>query len=154
VSDLADRVADYAAATAELLAVADVDEALLDRRVPGGWSARQVLHHLADSETHSYLRLRRLLADAPPAQIQGYDEARWAADPTLGYADRPVATSVAVVAAVRAASHEILARITEADLARTGVHSESGAYTLDDWLRVYTAHPRDHRAQLLEAVAG
>ena len=154
MSDLTDRVADYAAATAELLAVADVDDALLDRRVGDGWSARQVLHHLADSETHSYLRLRRLLADAPPAQIQGYDEARWAQSPLLGYGDRPVAASVAVVAAVRAASHELLTRITEADLSRAGVHSESGAYTLDDWLRIYTAHPRDHRAQLLEATAG
>ncbi|HEV2427850.1 MAG TPA: DinB family protein, partial [Acidimicrobiales bacterium] len=124
----------------------------LDRRASGGWSARQVLHHLADSETQSYLRLRRLLADAPPAAIQGYDEAAWAESPALGYAERPVATSVAVVAAVRAASHELLARLVDTDLAREGEHSESGRYTLDEWLTIYTVHPRVHRAQMLEAL--
>lgn len=152
MSDLAARAADYAAATAELLAAVPDDGPALDRRAPGGWSARQVLHHLADSETQSYLRLRRLLADAPPALIQGYDEAAWAESPALGYAQRPVATSVAVVAAVRAASHELLTRLGDADLAREGVHSESGPYTLDEWLTIYTAHPRAHRAQMIEAL--
>ncbi|MGH9020708.1 MAG: DinB family protein [Acidimicrobiales bacterium] len=147
---LAERVADYEAATAELLAVANVADALLDRPVDDGWTARQVLHHLADSETTSYLRLRRLLAE-PGSTIQGYDQEAWAACAELGYSELGVAHALAVVAAVRAASHDVLARLSDDDLARSGTHSESGAYTLDDWLTIYTAHPREHRAQLLAA---
>ncbi|MEO5986291.1 MAG: DinB family protein, partial [Candidatus Limnocylindria bacterium] len=57
----------------------------------GGWSARQVSHHLADSEAMAYTRLRRLVADAEP-RIEGYDEPRWAE--RLHY-DRPIGDSVA-----------------------------------------------------------
>ena len=50
----------------------------IDLHVEGGWSARQVIHHIADSEAQSYARLRRLLAEPAGSCIQGYDEAAWA----------------------------------------------------------------------------
>lgn len=150
----AEAVADYRRATEELLAaLADLPADGLDAHAEGGWSARQVIHHLADSETTSYLRLRRLLVESPDALIQGYDEAAWAACDALGYTTLPVEHSVAVVAAVRRSSFDLLSRLGEADLERRGVHSESGPYTLGQWLEIYTRHPRDHRAQLLEALA-
>jgi hypothetical protein len=152
--DLTTRVDAYAAATAAILdAARDADPAALDRHVEGGWSARQVLHHLADSETQSYLRLRRLLAEGPGTAIQGYDEAAWAECDALGYRDLPVEHAVAVLAAVRAATLDVLRRLTPGDLERTGVHTESGRYTLDDWLDIYSRHPLAHREQLLEALS-
>ena len=137
--------------------VALVDDALasatdtdLDRRGPGAddWCARQVVHHLADSETNSYVRLRRLLAEPAPATIQGYDEAHWA---TVLHYDRPIEASLAVFRAVRAASGELLDTLVDADLARTGVHSESGTYALADWLEIYADHAEAHAAQIRAA---
>lgn len=117
----------------------------LDRRpADGGWSARQVVHHLADSETMAYTRLRRLIADDEP-MIQGYDEPRWAE--RLHY-DRPIADALAVVRAVRAASLGLLEALTATEWERRGTHSESGPYSVDDWLRIYASHCRDHAAQI------
>ena len=108
-----------------------------------------VIHHVADSETNSYVRLRRLLAEPAGTTIQGYDEAQWAR--VLHY-DRPVALSLAVFRAVRDSSAELLDLITPDDLARAGVHSESGPYTLADWLDTYVAHARDHAEQIRAAL--
>ena len=131
-------------------ALAGADDAALDRRGPGedAWCARQVVHHLADSETNSYVRLRRLLAEPAPTTIQGYDEAHWAQ--VLHY-DRPIEASLAVFRAVRAASSELLDTLTDADLGRTGTHTDSGTYSLRDWLEIYAAHAEDHADQIREA---
>jgi hypothetical protein len=133
-------------------ALAGASEADLDRHEGDGWSARMVAHHLADSETNSYVRLRRLLADEAPAAIAGYDEERWARTPQLGY-DGPVESSMAVFRAVRAASGEVLARLTPSDLDREGIHSESGRYGLRDWLAIYASHAEDHADQIERARA-
>ena len=151
-ADLADRVAEYRAATAEFLSVAAaLDDSDLDTRPaePDGWTPRLVIHHVADSETNSYVRLRRLLAEPPGSTIQGYDEAQWAR--ALHY-DRPVAASLAVFGAVRESSAELLDLIVPEDLARAGVHTESGPYTLADWLDTYIAHARDHAEQIRAAL--
>lgn len=130
-------------------AIAGASDEDLDRDPgDGGWTARQVAHHLADSEAMAYTRLRRLVADADPVVIQGYDEPRWAE--RLHY-DRPIAPSVAVLHAVRAASLALLERLTPEEWERHGTHSESGAYGVDDWLRIYAAHPHDHAAQIRAA---
>lgn len=150
--DLAARVAAYRAATEEFLAVASgLGQDQLDSVPPEaeGWTPRMVVHHLADSETTSYVRLRRLLAEPAGTVIQGYDEVRWAQ--VLHY-DRPVTTSLAVVRAVRESSAELLDTLSPAHLQRRGLHTESGPYTLDDWLRTYTAHPRDHAQQIRAAL--
>ena len=148
-----ERRRDYDAATQEFLALANsVDDALVDRHLEGGWSARQVMHHMADSEMQSAVRLRRLVAEAPGSSIQGYDEAAWAQNPALGYQTSDWRPALQVIAAVRASSSAVLSRLTDADLAREGIHTESGRYTLDQWLDIYTRHPREHAAQMREAM--
>jgi DinB superfamily len=140
--------AGYAAVEA---ALANITEAELDRRpADGTWTAREVVHHLADSESMAYIRLRRLIAEDNPV-IQGYDEPVWAQRLHYG---RPIATSLAVLAAVRAASLELLEALSEAEWARAGTHSESGQYTVEGWLRVYTRHAADHADQIRRARAG
>lgn len=113
------------------------------------WSARQIVHHLADSEMTSALRLRRLLAEQRPA-IAGYDEEEFARQL---YYDRPIEASLAALAAARCTSAEILERLGEAEWAREGTHSESGRYTVEDWLQIYAAHAHDHAAQIKRARA-
>jgi hypothetical protein len=130
-------------------ALAGITDEELDRQPadPAEWTARAVAHHLADSEAMAYIRLRRLVAEDDP-QIAGYDEPEWAR--RLHY-DRPIASSLAVLAAVRAASLELLERLTDAEWERTGTHSESGAYGVDQWLRIYAAHAHEHADQIRAA---
>ena len=134
--------------------VANATNDNLDSRHPEGWSARQVIHHMADSEAQSYVRLRRLLAEPAGSVIQGYDEGAWAECLSLGYATLPIESALEVIAAVRASSALVLAQLTDDDLSRFGTHTESGHYTLADWLEIYTRHPREHGDQLLRAIDG
>jgi hypothetical protein len=129
-------------------AVAAITDAELDRPAPdGGWTARQVVHHLADSEARAFIRLRRLIAEDEP-EILGYDEPEYA---RRLYYDRPIASSLAVVSAVRTASLELLERLTDEEWNRTGSHSESGPYSVETWLRIYANHPYDHARQIAQA---
>ena len=146
--DLKDAINSYAQATAEFLSVAnELTESQLDASDSGGWSARQVIHHVADSEAQSYARLRRLIAE-PGTQIQGYDEASWGENETLGYKDLPIAHSLDVFKAVRASSLEIIKRLKPTQLDLSGTHSESGEYTIKTWLETYISHPLEHAAQI------
>jgi hypothetical protein len=129
-------------------ALARIGEAGLDRREEAdGWTPREVVHHLADSEMTSAIRLRRLIAEDAPA-IQGYDEPEYA---RRLYYDRPVRPSLDAVRAARATTAEILDRLTEEQWRREGTHSESGRYSVEDWLQIYAAHAHDHAEQMLRA---
>lgn len=146
--DINDAVNAYAQATTEFLIVAnDLTESQLDASHSGEWSARQVIHHVADSEAQSYARLRRLIAE-PGTRIQGYDEAVWGENETLGYKDLPIAQSLEVFKAVRASSLEIIKRLKPTQLDNSGTHSESGEYTIKTWLETYIRHPLEHAAQI------
>lgn len=151
---IADFAAAYRASTDYFLDLAvSVNSEQLDLHHPGEWSARQVIHHMADSETQSYARLRRLLAEPDGSVIQGYDEAAWADCATLGYRELPVENSLLVIRSVRSSSLDVIARMTDSDLDRFGTHTESGPYTARDWLTIYVAHPRDHAEQIHRAIA-
>lgn len=145
----ADYIEHYRTGMADLAdAVAAITEEELDRPQGGGeWTARQVVHHLADGEAMSYTRLRRLVADDAPV-IQGYDEPTFAQ--RLHY-DRPIDTSLAVLAAVRASSLELMSVMTPEDWAKTGTHSEHGAYSVDYWLELYANHVHEHADQIRRA---
>ena len=131
-------------------ALTGITDAELDARpAPGEWSAREVVHHLADSEMTSAIRLRKLLAE-DDAVIVGYDE------PTFArrlYYDRPIEASLEALAAARRTTAEILDRLAQDEWGRVGTHTESGPYGVDDWLRIYADHAHDHAAQIVEARA-
>jgi len=138
----------YEEATAQFLeVVSQLSDSQLDASSDGSWTARQVIHHVADSEAQSYARLRRLIAE-PGTQIQGYDEAGWGENETLGYKDLPIAQSLEVFRAVRASSLEIIKRLKPAQLDNSGIHSESGEYSIKTWLETYISHPLEHTAQI------
>ena len=146
--DLKNIANSYANATAEFLKVAqELSEAELDSSSSGGWTARQIIHHVADSEAQSYARLRRLIAE-PGTQIQGYDEAGWGENETLGYKELPVAPSLEVFKAVRQSSLEVVKRLELSQLDNAGIHTESGKYTVKTWLETYISHPLEHAAQI------
>jgi hypothetical protein len=132
-------------------ALEGVTDAELDRRpAPDAWTAREIVHHLADSETNSFIRLRRLVAEDDPVII-GYDEQLWAA--RLHY-ERPIESPLATLAAVRAASLDLALSLTEAEWQRSGTHTESGPYSIERWLEIYCQHPQDHAEQIRRARVG
>ncbi len=131
-------------------ALAGADDAALDRRPgPGTWSSREIVHHLADSEMTSAIRLRRLIAEENPT-IVGYDQEEFAR--RLHY-DRPIASSLEAFRWARVSSAEILDRLTDADWIRAGTHSESGPYSVTHWLEIYAEHANKHAAQIHRARA-
>ena len=131
-------------------ALADITEAELDaREEPGEWSPREVVHHLADSEMTSAIRLRRLIVEDRPL-IVGYDQEEFA---RRLYYDRPIEASLAAFRAARDTTAQLLDRLSEAEWAREGTHSESGRYTVLDWLQIYAVHAHDHADQIRRARA-
>ncbi len=131
-------------------AVAGLSDAELDRPAADGWTARQVVHHLADSEMTSAIRLRRLIAEDRPV-IHGYDEEQFAR--ALSY-DRPIAASLSALKAARETTAEIVERLSEEQWQRAGTHSESGPYSVETWLEIYAAHAHDHAEQIRRAAKG
>lgn len=144
------RLARYEAALDEVRAALDaIGPEGLDRRpADGGWTAREVVHHPADAEARSMLRLRQLLAEDDPL-LEAYDQDRWAA--RLPY-DGPVDLPLAVVAAVRALSAATLRTLDQAAWSRAGRHPEHDEpYSVERWLAIYSEHPHEHAAQIRTA---
>ncbi len=129
-------------------ALAGASDAELDaREAPGKWSAREIVHHLADSETTAAVRLRLLVAADRP-HIVGFDQDEFA---RRLYYDRPIDASLDAFRSARRATAEILERMTEAEWAREGTHSEVGRFTVDTWLEIYAAHAHAHAEQIRAA---
>jgi DinB superfamily len=129
-------------------ALAGATDAELDARpAPGKWSAREIVHHLADSEMTSAIRFRNLIATDDVA-IVGYDQEVFAK--RLHY-DRPIAASLAAFKAARETTAELLDRLSETDWTREGTHTEHGRYGMDTWLNIYGAHAHDHADQIRRA---
>lgn len=120
-------------------------ERLGERLIPGKWTAREIVHHLGDSETTSAIRIRKLLAEDNPL-IQGYDQDQFATK--LRYNERDMALALEAFRYARANTVPLLEIMTEEDWQRAGTHTESGAYTAEDWLRIYAAHAHNHASQI------
>src|SRR5207237_4399948 len=90
--------------------------------ISGKWSAAEIVHHLADSETTSALRLRRLLVEDHPL-IQGYDQEAYAA--RLDYNKREIAPALEAFRAARATTAQLFDLMSNEDWQREGTHSES-----------------------------
>jgi hypothetical protein len=144
------RAADIAA-LAELpkalrAAVAGLDESQLDTPYrPGGWTVRQVVHHVADSHMNALIRLKLALTEDNPT-IKPYDENAWA---TLADARLPIDLSLSLVDAVHARWDALNRGLADADFSRTYVHPEHGkTFTIDVLLQTYGWHSRHHVAHI------
>ena len=135
----------YAAIVESLVKI--TPEELDARPGPGKWTVREIVHHLADSETTAGIRIRRLLAEDRP-EIKGYDQDEFAR--RLHY-DRPHETSLLLFKVVRESTAELLERMSPDDWLREGTHSEAGRYTPETWLTIYAAHAHKHANQIRAA---
>jgi hypothetical protein len=140
-------IAEIAAAPARFReAVLGLDGQQLDTPYrPGGWTVRQVIHHVADSHMNSYCRFRWALTEDEPA-IKGYDEAKWA---QLHDAHTlPVEPSLQLIESLHVRWVDLLNAMTETDYARRFQHSEHGPIRLDKNLALYAWHCRHHAAHI------
>jgi len=135
-------LADLSALPARLRAAVDglSDEQLDTPYRDGGWTVRQVVHHLADSHMNGLVRVKLALTEDAPA-IKPYKEALWAELPD---ATLPIAPSLAIIDGVHARLDALTAALTDAGYARTFMHPENGLTPLDTWVQLYAWHSRHH----------
>jgi len=115
------------------------------RPIEGKWTACEIVQHLADSESVSAQRFRRLLVEENPL-IVGYDQDKYAS--ALRYNEREINPALEAFRSARATTAQLFKFMTEDDWQRQGEHSESGPYGVEDWLRIYAAHAHNHAAQI------
>ena len=113
---------------------------------PGGWTARQVVHHVPDSHLNSYVRFKWTLTEDEPT-IKAYHEDRWAE--LADYASVPVESSLALLETLHARWVGLLRSLTSADLDRAFIHPETNnRVQLRVNVGIYAWHGRHHLAHL------
>ncbi|WP_409341540.1 YfiT family bacillithiol transferase [Paenibacillus sp. MBLB4367] len=128
------------------IAVEDLNEEQLDTPYrEGGWTVRQVVHHLADSHMNSFTRFKLALTEERPT-IKPYDEAGWADLPDSKSA--PAGLSLALLDVLHERWAILLSGMGEEDFARAFRHPESGIVTLDRAAGLYAWHGRHHVAHI------
>jgi uncharacterized damage-inducible protein DinB len=126
-------------------AVRDLTDEQLDTPYrEGGWTVRQVVHHIVDSHVNSYIRLKLALTEAKPT-IKPYQEDKWAelSDSTL-----PVEVSLVFLDALHSRWVSLLHGLTPEQLERTFVHPESGESSIKEMIGLYAWHGRHHTAHI------
>ncbi len=127
-------------------AVAGLTPAQLDTPYrPEGWTVRQVVHHMADSHAHVYMRFRMALTESEPA-IPAYKNAAWAelADAKTA----PVEISITLLDAIHQRLVLLLRATAPADFARTFKRPDGSTMSLDKALQMYNWHARHHAAHI------
>lgn len=111
----------------------------------GGWSVRQLIHHIADSHINSYVRFRLALTEDEPA-VKPYDEKLWAGLPDARTA--PPELSLSLLEPLHERWVLLLRSLTEPDWSRTFTHPKMGPVTLNKALQIYAWHGRHHAAHI------
>ena len=111
----------------------------------GGWTVRQLVHHVPDSHMHSYLRFKLALTEEQPA-ISAYDEKVWADLPDSR--ETPVETSLSLLEALHRRWVVLLRSMKPAEFGRAYRHPERGPVSLDMAVAMYAWHGRHHTAHV------
>jgi hypothetical protein len=112
---------------------------------PGGWTVRQVVHHVPDSHLNSYVRFKLALTENEPT-IRPYDEALWAK--LRDSRDTPVEVSLSLLESLHHRWEVLLRSLGPEDFSRRLRHPALGPLTLDDMLGSYAWHGRHHVAHI------
>jgi uncharacterized damage-inducible protein DinB len=114
---------------------------------PGGWTVRQVVHHLADAQMNWYVRTKLAITEHSPI-VKSYDEARWAElqDARTG----PLEPSLILLDGISERWVCLYRSLTEEQWKRTIIHPDRGVFTLDTTLPMHVWHCRHHTAHITE----
>jgi uncharacterized damage-inducible protein DinB len=127
-------------------AIAGLDNTQLDTPYrSGGWTPRQIVHHLADSHLNAFARVKLGVTEDNPT-IKAYDEKAWAETPDARLA--PAELSLSILDGVHARWALLLSALDDATFERTVEHPEQGTMTLGDVLQLYAWHGRHHTVQI------
>lgn len=127
-------------------AVRGLDESQVDTPYrDGGWTVRQVVHHVAESHMNAFTRFKLALTEDNPT-VTAYDEDAWAKLPDV--ARTPVETSLALLDALHARWITLLESMAPDDFSRPLMHPKNGAMSLDRLLQLYAWHGRHHVAHV------
>ena len=127
-------------------AVAGLSDSQIDTPYrPGGWTVRQVVHHLPDSHMNSYVRFRLALTENTPT-IKTYEESMWAELPDA--LKSPLEPSLLLLDGLHRRFTALLRSMTDEDFAKTFRHPELGEIRLDWTLGLYAWHSRHHVAHI------
>ena len=107
----------------------------------GGWTGREVIHHVADSHMNAFVRFRLALTEDKPT-IKLYNETEWAKLPDVKLVDPSV--SVQILDGLHQRWHAMLESMSESDFAREAIHPDHGPRTIDWFLQLYAWHGRHH----------
>jgi len=118
---------------------------------PGGWTIRQLVHHVPESHMNAYIRTKLAVTEDSPA-IKTYDEARWAELPDVKSA--PIAMSLDLLTAIHQRWVVFLRTLPEGEFQKTFMHPEWGRVTVDEAIAMYAWHGRHHAAHVRQALAG
>jgi hypothetical protein len=144
-----ERIAAIGSFPAELKAA--IADARLDKPYrEGGWTARQVIHHLADSHMNAFIRFRLALTEDKPT-IKPYNETEWAKLPDMKL---DPAVSIQILDGLHQRWHTMLQAMSETDFSREAIHPDHGARTIDWFLQLYAWHGRHHIGHIKLTVAG
>jgi uncharacterized damage-inducible protein DinB len=143
----AQRIDSIAALPAQLRkAVAGLTDAQLDTPYrAGGWTVRQVVHHVADSHMNAFIRFRLGLTEENPT-IKPYDEKAWAELPDMRHL--PVDVSLRLLDALHERLVHLLRSVPASSFARPIMHPENGPMTLDALVSLYAWHGAHHTAHI------
>jgi hypothetical protein len=129
--------------------VQDLSEAQLDTPYrPGGWTVRQVVHHVPDSHMNAYIRMKLAVTEDTPA-IKTYEEARWAELPEAKTG--PVAMSLDLLDALHRRWVSFLRALPEPDWRKAFSHPDWGVVSIEEALGMYAWHCRHHMAHIRNA---
>ncbi len=127
-------------------AVQGLDDPQLDTPYrDGGWTVRQVVHHLSDSHLNAYIRVRTALTEDTPT-IKVWDEARWAE--LEDARSMPVAPSLQLLESLHYRWVHLLRSLEEKSFSRSLIHPEMGSLRIDQILDLYAWHGRHHVAHI------
>lgn len=123
------------------------DEQLDTTYRDGGWTLRQVVHHIADSHLHAYIRAKFILTEDHPT-LKPYDQDIWAE--LSDSKSFPIESSLAILDGMHVRLTEIFLNASPEDMKRTAYHPEEGEVTLDDILKKYSGHGAGHMKQITD----
>ncbi|KGR84934.1 YfiT family bacillithiol transferase [Lysinibacillus odysseyi] len=126
-------------------AVKDLNNDLLDTPYrSGGWTVRQVIHHLADSHMNAYIRFKLALTEENPV-IKPYNETNWA---ELSDYKLPIDISLTLLETLHKRWTNLLRSLTPADMKKTFIHPDSGEVSVGKNIGIYAWHGRHHLAHI------
>lgn len=112
----------------------------------GGWTVRQVIHHVADSHVNGYLRFRWTVTEDHPT-LKSYDQDVWA---TLPDAKMPLDPSFSIIDGLHRKWTTFLSALPDDAWSRSAMHPENGEMTMDDLLDTYSEHGHTHAKQITD----